>query len=276
MRNNFLLLISFLLGLASCHNKKDKFEGVWLAYKVENMRLDNLTGSYNGMQIQDFRGKGHLLDSFLQVEEYRLLGFQNDGTLLDDSEIMGQKKGSWKLSDNKKQLLLKSARGNETFDILKLKKNAIVIKKRFEKSKDSILYTLVPFQNDKTEDMKKCFEYLMTKPAQAETDEQIKMRLKNALEFYSLYFHIINTDVQVNSFKPARIYLPISYYSNGIGLKPFSPDADWVYLFYNSQDAAKAYEHLNLALKKVGVFPSHGNRFALEYAEVFKEMADNL
>lgn len=276
MRNSLLLIALLAAFCFSCNSKKDKFNGIWMAYKVENMQLDNLTGSYKGMMISDFRGEGHQLDSFLDIEENRLLCFQKDGSLFDDAESFGQNKGSWALSSDEKQLKVKSVKGNETFDIIKIKEKAIIARKQFRHSKDSVLYTFVPFENDKAADMKKCFEYLMNKPSQPESDEQIKTRLRNALKFYSYYFHIINEDLQVNSFKPKRIFLPINYYSGGIGIKPFDANADWVYLFYNNQDAAKAYEHLILALKKVGVFPNRSNRFALEYAEIFNEMSENL
>jgi hypothetical protein len=278
MKNRLLVLLT-VIGVVSfgCESKKSKFKGVWMAYKVQNMGLDNLSGTQIvGMPVMDYRGEGHQLDSFVKLEEDRVFCFEGDGGLLDDGEMFGQHPGKWQLSAKEDKLILKSVRGAETFDIFKIKENAIMLRKQYEKSKDSILYTLVPFENKDVEEFKKAFRYLMQKPSQAETDEQIKERLRNALKFYGIYFQSINDDKVVNSFRPTRINLPIKFYSGGIGIKPFEPNAEWVYLFNNVQDASKAYGFLILALKKVGVFPSHDGHFAQEYAEVLTEMSGNL
>jgi hypothetical protein len=276
MKNSILLFTVLVFFSFGCNRKKDKFKGLWMAFKVENMRLDNLSGTINGMRISDYRGKGHGIDSFVDMEDYRLFSFEKEGVLFDDGDIFGQNLGTWKLTNNTKKLTLNSIRGNEVFDILKIKDNAIVMKRQYEKSKDSILYTLVPFENMDATECKKAFQYLMTKPKQTETEDKIKERLKHALKFYAYYFENMTKDAQVNSFKPLRIHLPLQFYSGGIGLKSFETNPDWQYLFFNTQDAAKAYEHLNLALKKVGVFPNRGRQFALEYAEVLNEMAGYL
>ncbi len=277
MKNLILFFTFILLSNIGCQSRKSNFTGTWIAFKVENMRLENASGMLGNMEIVDMRGGGrNRIDSFIDLEERRLLSFEKDEMLLDDTEMFGQNAGKWKISDDDNQLILSTVRGTETFDIYKIKPNAIILRKQYEKSKDSILYTFVKFENRSAEMFKDYFFQLMKKPMQAENETQIKERIKNALNFYSLYFRIVDEDKTVNSFRPARIYLPIQFYSGGVGVKTFDPNAPWVFLFNNVQDAAKAHDFLQLALKKVGVFPSHGGKFALEYADVLKEMAENL
>ncbi|MFM2268810.1 MAG: hypothetical protein RL757_2251 [Bacteroidota bacterium] len=277
MKNLVLFFTFILLSNIGCQSRKSNFTGTWIAFKVENMRLDNASGMLGNMEILDMRKGGrNRIDSFIDLEERRLLSFEKGDVLLDDTEMFGQNAGKWRLSDDENQLVLNSVRGTETFDIYKIKPNAIMLRKQYEKSKDSVLYTFVQFQGKNEEELKKCFFQLMQKPMQAENEAQIKARTKNALMFYSLYFRTVNDDKTVNSFRPSRVYLPIQFYSGGVGVKPFDQNASWVYLFNNAQDAAKAHDFLQLSLKKVGVFPSHGGKFALEYADVLKEMAENL
>jgi hypothetical protein len=278
MKNHLLVLLAVIVAFSfGCDSKKSKFSGVWMAYKVENMGLEYPAGTnIAGRPLMGFSGQLSQLDSFVKLEEDRVFCFESNGELLDDGEMFGQQVGKWELSAKEDKLVVKSVRGTETFDIFKIKERTIMLRKQYEKAKDSILYTLVPFENKDAEALKKAFRYLMQKPTQAETDEQIKERLRNALKFYGIYFQSINDDKIVNSFRPSRIYLPIDFYSGGIGIKTFNPNAEWVYLFNNVQDASKAYSFLILALKKVGVFPNHAGHFAQEYAEVLTEMSGNL
>lgn len=266
------LYLFCLANLIACKPKEANFSGIWMAYKVENMHLKSTEGLIEG-RIGNYQNS---LDSFANVEECRVLSFEKDDILLDDGEIFGQNIGSWKILEDTKQLSIKSVRGSEKFDVIKATSKVIVLRKQYLKTEDSLIYTLYPFEGKNVAEMKTSLRYLMTKATQAESDEQIKTRLKHALLYYANYFYTINDDKRITSFRPMHIYLPIQFYSGGIGIKNFEPKAEWVYIFYNGQDALKALNFLSNSLKKVGVFPSHNNRFALEYADVLKEMASNL
>jgi hypothetical protein len=110
--------------------------------------------------------------------------------------------------------------------------------------------------------------------AKAKNDEEIKEKVKNSLNYYSIYFQAIS-DSKLNGFKPLAVLLPMRFYSGGIGLTEFSEQQHWKRIYYDDKDAKKAYKYLEEALSKVSTYPKREN-LILEYSAVFKEMAEKL
>jgi hypothetical protein len=277
------LLLTFctilLILSPACNFKKEKIKGTWMAYKVESLGLSSLTSQIESLEIHKSISVYAKMDSFLKEESYRLLSFQSNDILLDDGEVFGQKVGSWQLSNDGKQIILKSVRGNEIFDILKMHSNALLLKKEYlteDNKKDSIIYTFLQYDGKNVTSFIQNFTYLMNKPENREADALLKERVRKILQFYAEYFDIMVVNKHINSFKPNRIYMPVSFYSNGIGLSPFDANHNWVYLFFDVKDAAKAYLYLEIAFKKAGVYPSGLNTYSAQYAAFFREAANNL
>jgi hypothetical protein len=111
-------------------------------------------------------------------------------------------------------------------------------------------------------------------PTVPETDEQIRMRVKNCLAFYALYFKAIYAN-QLNQFKPAAVGMPIRFYNGGLRLANFEDNKPWKGLYANEENAKKAHRCFRKAIKSIKYYPERGH-LILEYAVIFDQMSDFL
>lgn len=115
---------------------------------------------------------------------------------------------------------------------------------------------------------------VFTHPLKPETDEQIRVRVKNCLAFYALYFKAIYAN-QLNQFKPAAVAMPIRFYNGGLRLANYEDNKPWKGLYANEENAKKAHRCFRKAIKSVKYYPEMGH-LILEYAVVFDRMSDFL
>lgn len=80
------------------------------------------------------------------------------------------------------------------------------------------------------------------KPAKVESNSEIKQRLTTILLYYVDYYNWVAE--AFSFFIGKRIILPFEFYQHAIGTKDFNPDSDFAKLFFDQQQAEKAYEYL--------------------------------
>ncbi|MBO0939098.1 hypothetical protein J2I47_21265 [Fibrella sp. HMF5335] len=117
-------------------------------------------------------------------------------------------------------------------------------------------------------------EAVFSHPSGPETDDQIRVRVKNCLAFYALYFKAIYAN-QLNRFKPAAVGMPIRFYNGALRLANFEENRPWKGLYANEENAKKAHRCFRKAIKSIRYYPEKGH-LILEYAVIFKQMSDFL
>jgi hypothetical protein len=108
-----------------------------------------------------------------------------------------------------------------------------------------------------------------------ESRSMLAKKLKQVLEYYSLYFEVISEESMY--FIGGRTPLPFRYYQHGAGLVPFDDKDAFSRLFYNKEDAAIAYDLLEDAYLKdrKKEFPK-GDNYVIEYAKFLRRLAGRL
>ena len=80
------------------------------------------------------------------------------------------------------------------------------------------------------------------RPAQPETEKQMKERLSQMLRYYSDYYQVV--EGEANYFVPTRIVLPLKFYQHAMGMSDFDEESFFASLFYSKDQASKAYDYL--------------------------------
>ena len=108
------------------------------------------------------------------------------------------------------------------------------------------------------------------KPTAPEPESAIRKRLVSLLKYYSDYFKLVSKESSY--FLVSRVPLPFRYYQHAIGLRDMQPA--FVNLFYNEDDAKKAYTILEQTINALtGKFDWNEN-FVVEYGLSLKKMAN--
>jgi hypothetical protein len=114
------------------------------------------------------------------------------------------------------------------------------------------------------------------KPAQEETELQMRERLSAMLAYYSIYFKLIAD--KSSYFMPVRVMLPVKFYQHAIGMKDFDPEHRFVSLFHSVDEAKKAYGLLKDVVNHSSYnFPeSNKNSYSSEYAQMLEKLSEEI
>lgn len=112
------------------------------------------------------------------------------------------------------------------------------------------------------------------KPVNAETDAEIKKRLAAALYYYADYFNLVAEESTY--FIGKRIILPFAFYQHAIGTRDLDPDSDFAGMFYDNEQAEKAYEYLQDIISILKNDFSKKDNYVKGYATHMKAMADRI
>ncbi len=267
----FLLLVS----LFSCKQKlTDKelrahdIEGNWLVVYPD----------HDGNNSHQKKVYGEIQDSVVSLMGLKLVRFDKGGEFRQMDSL--EKGGQWKVTDD---LLLRVENGGEGYspftaefyqyknevmelvETIRYNGESIQLKWKLKKLKGKEASQLF---DDKPNAWRK-------RPATPETDEQLKDRLADMLDYYSRYYFLV--DRESSYFIPSRVMLPFKFYQHAIGLRPLTEKSNFMKLFYDSTQAAKAHLSLDIAMGKLrGRFPSDGESFIHEYASYMKLMAGEI
>ena len=113
-------------------------------------------------------------------------------------------------------------------------------------------------------------------PGHKETDEELKQRLINHLQFWQLYFEwALDNDVSILDVR--SMASPVKLYGNGIGIRrSYEVPAAWRSYFYDSTDSEKARDMLKEVFRKNDIkWPETQNNFEL-FLSAFQQIEYHL
>lgn len=113
------------------------------------------------------------------------------------------------------------------------------------------------------------------KPAAAETNEQLHIRVRDCVHFYSLFF-LDNHQRQETSISFSGLPSCFIWYNGGIGMQPKATlDKKWIDCFYSDEQAYAAYELLSTQLGKHALkWPEHPTSWVKQTGEVLEQLAE--
>jgi hypothetical protein len=266
-----LLILSFFLSACktnpSTPTKPDTLTGNWLIISPDH-RLKN-----------DFQKTtyGRMQDSIVGLKGLKLVRFNASDEFQQVDSSFGIS-GNWKLVDN--QIIIQ--RGGKGFEpmkasILDFVKDTLRMVETILLPGDSVQLVWYLKKIPAGSAANSLFSFQENqwriKPKSPGTDETIRKKTAAILHFYAGYFELIS--IEAMYFSPKRVFLPLRYYQHGIGLKPLSDSKVFSALFYDLNDAQKAYAMLSAAIRKEPSFPK-GENYVIEYARYLRQLEKNL
>jgi hypothetical protein len=112
------------------------------------------------------------------------------------------------------------------------------------------------------------------RPAQPETEAQIKQRLSEMLNYYSDYYSLVTKESSF--FVTTRVILPFKFYQHGMGITPFDEQSYFVRLFFDKVQAEQAWKYLELMISALRHDFPRGDDYLQEYAAFMQTMADKI
>ncbi len=241
--------------------------GNWLIISPEHrLKNDFQKTAYSRMQ-----------DSIVGLKGLKLVRFHSNNEFQQVDSSFGIA-GSWKLVNN--QIIIK--RGGKGFesmkaDILGFVNDTVRMVETLLLPGDSIQLVWYLKKIPEVSAANSLFSYQENqwriKPKSRGTSEAIRKKTAAILHFYAAYFELIS--IEAMYFSPKRVLLPFRYYQHGIGLKPLPDSAPFIDLFYDQNDAQKAYDMLSAAIKKEPTFP-RGENYVVEYARYLRQVEKKL
>ncbi|WP_205509298.1 hypothetical protein [Longitalea arenae] len=280
-----LLFFSAIIILNSCSDNastglpftKDSLIGNWMMIRVKQNAII-LSGRSDA--FYDYRDS--VMEPLYNNLEMAAFRFQPTGVVTVDEGKVEKTTGNWVFND-KRELLMQYKylieKNKSLFSVKHYWHDSLQLENVIERNTDTmyVTYYLVKLRtNDTVPDL---FDPAINKwrerPQQAESEDAIKLRLKQVLYYYSAYFANISAN-KVPYFNITKILAPIKFYSGGIGVKRYKEDDDWTKVFYDNEDAKKAHVMLNHAFDNIKGYPDRGRDYVQEYIAALKMVADAL
>ncbi|MET0464184.1 MAG: hypothetical protein ABW007_13560 [Chitinophagaceae bacterium] len=280
MNKFFLTAIAAVCLLSSCKNEKKKtapakgstpVSGQWiLVYPQEILVSDDQKAAYALAQ-----------DSIVNLFGLKLVSFVDNGNFIQaDSSLT--KPGTWLEKENGQILIDQGGLGFENFrgEIVGVDIKTMKISQDL-KIEDQTIPVVWHFKRLNIDQAKNLLSekanWWRKKPAAAETDTAIKIRITRMLEYYSAYFTLVSEESSY--FSMERVPLPFNYYQHAIGLKSFKKVSPaFLNMFYNEADGQRAYKMLESGMikrAKLKDYPS-GKDYVIEYAMYMKKLAEEI
>lgn len=279
-----LLLVIICLSSCELHNAKeglpftkDSLMGNWML-----IRVTNSTKVVSGNSDALYNYRDSVMNPLYNNLEMTAFSFQPKGIVTVDDGKIEESTGQWYMNDNK-QLLLQYKylveADKSLFTIKHYWHDSLRLENPIGRNKDT-LYVNYILQKLRTNDsVPNLFDPALnkwrTKPTQPESDETIKVRLKQVLDYYSGYFANVSYN-RIPYFNIEKLLCPIKFYSGGIGLKKFKADDAWTKVFYDSTDAHKAHTILKHTFSDIKDYPDRGKDYVKEYIAALKIVANTL
>lgn len=265
-----ILLVLFLAACAAPARRSvhDQLTGNWfIIYPEEKLNTDKQNEIYARAQDSLVTAKGVKLVSFLengQFVQWDSIGLQGKWGVIDDTQVVvsGAGKGFEKFK------AIFSTEGGHVLltETISVDGEPLTLSwhlKQVTEGKETALFDAAKNAWRK-------------KPTGPEAEADMKKRLSAMLEHYSLYFNLLSDNSSY--FMPVRVMLPLKFYQHAIGMKDFDETHRFVSLFYNVEDARKAYELLKHVVNNSDYnYPdSDSNSFSKEYAYMLGHLAKEI
>jgi hypothetical protein len=263
----FLIAIQFSCGSKKEESLQQTVSGNWFILYPK----DELTNSKQEKIYADIQ------DSLTALKCLKLISFSEKGVFnqLDSIKI----KGKWGTKDEMYVRVTDGGRGFDdfrtTFDgfdngILKLTE---IVNSGGEKLK-FVWHLMKIDKGDPTKLFEPAYNKWRIKPTKPESDEEIKNRLVQMLNFYSIYFKLIADNSSY--FIPGRIILPFKFYQHGIGMKFFDEQSVFASLFYSKEQAKAAHLLLDITIGDVEFGTQNLKSYTEEYSIMLKKIGEVL
>lgn len=261
------LLIPFLFfscKSADSDNPEDILPGNWFVlYPEEELQTRKQEEVYAATQ-----------DSLTDLKCLKLIRFSEKGTFNQQDSISIT--GTWNM---KEANVIQVAGGGEGFDRFHT---------RFTSYKDGVL-KLTELAEARGEKLKLVWHLLRIekggatalfdkeknkwriKAVKEESDNEIRERLIQMLEYYAVYFQLIADESSY--FMPSRVILPFKFYQHGIGLKTFDRESKFAQLFYSTEQAQFAGFVLKGAIERASFDYKDNSSYSKEYVKMLEELA---
>lgn len=185
------------------------------------------------------------------------------------------RQGTWSRDDDRLTLTLGESGSAYSFEILAQDENTLVL----------ILLDTRTSEGELVISCQKSQQYLYNgvdllspeentwriKPTQKETEEQVKARAIQHLDYLIKYFECVKENKQ-GYFETGIVSSPFVFYAHGLGLSRETPFAlRWRESFFDEENADRAFTYLRAALRSVKKYPK-ADTFTEEYLMAFQTM----
>jgi hypothetical protein len=115
------------------------------------------------------------------------------------------------------------------------------------------------------------------KPGQAESDEQIRDRVRSFVWFYALFFKN-NLDRKDRDISFIGLPNCFTWYNGGIAMQPlFTLDKKWINCFYSEQQATRAYDMVKSVLEKHNLkWPKNSANWVEELQKILEQIHEQI
>lgn len=177
---------------------------------------------------------------------YRSLHFFTDSTMVKYPYLdLGF--GKWSFNEADKTIHVQYEDGTKETYLIKAigVKSMLIVNEDYPKNKIEMISDGIVEKDIKEDPFYYSNNRWRIKPKHAETDEEIKERLRQCIHFYHLYLKD-NSDRNESSIMVHGIPSCFIWYDGGIGIKDKDKlDETWIDCFYNKEQAMKAYNIVN-------------------------------
>ena len=269
-----LLYFFLLLFLISCSSIKTEgpdlnaaITGHWLI-----IYPDHQPGTRSEREIY-----GKYQDSLVKLFGLKLVSFHPDGSFSEIDSLAG--KGRWRVSADSTVEVRNGGPGFHHF-ISKyedFEKDTLLLTEYIplEKRPVKVVWTLkkISAEDEGFQLFQQEANTWRKQSSQPESEQQIRKRLSEMLEYYNEYFKLVSLESAY--ILPLRVPLPFSYYQHAIRVKDeLSPH--FVSIFYDSTDASKAHEILKETVTNTGDYFPRKKDFVLEYASYMELLSQKI
>jgi hypothetical protein len=217
---------------------------------------------------------GKYQDSIVNLLGLKLITLDDNGEFTEMDSLFN-KKGQWQLSGEKDLQLREGGKGFNSFttEIEGLDNDTLRLIQYLplEKEKIKVVWHLKKVGGDTLANNLLTEEgnQWRKKPVHPETEKEIRNRLAGLLNYYSNYLKLVSKESSY--FLIPRIHLPFRYYQHAIGMAP-QMSKGFVNLFYDENDARKAYLLLDTTVNQLANEFKWASNFVEEYGLFFKRM----
>ncbi|MBN9300049.1 MAG: hypothetical protein J0I41_23810 [Filimonas sp.] len=255
LKNGLLLLITIGVIVASCSLPKKRICKLW-----------TYTYDASGSGTVLFKGKPD--SSFIPVPS-SFIDIQEDGNYA--AYFSSFDNGKWSLINGKELKLVNSAGKEQVFVITKQENDVLGLSPQ-----TGVDYTFSGMDNHFADagsnPYSKENNLWLVKASHKESDEELKARLCNHLQFWEVYFKWARKQ-KLTTLTVRGLTTPIKMYGNGFALYAYNElPKTWTSLFYDSEDAEKAYNKLNDLIRSSNLnWPNTQNRFDM-FISIFQQL----
>lgn len=281
-----ILVVAFLSACQSGKNAKDglpftkdSLMGNWMVLRVK-ASLKSMN-SERREELQDY--KDSVMEPLYNNLELAAFRFQPASVITVDDGKIEKTTGNWLFNDTKKELLLQYKyliqKNRSLFTVEHYWNDSLQLENVIPRNKDT-MYVRYFLKKLRTNDsVPNLFDPALNKwrerPLQPESLQAIRLRMQQLLYYYTAYFANISGN-KIPYFNLTKILCPIKFYNGGIGIKRYQENDDWTKVFYENQDAKKAYDMIVHAFSDIKGYPNKNGDYVKEYVIALKLVADAL